>query len=186
MTFIKNSFTKFLLVFAITFICCYYGALILTGISVKGGLYSPFIEQYFNIASWLRSSLIAATKLFVSFFNIDAVRTSEYVLRVPAANGIKIVYSCLGFGVLSFWIAYIIAASAKKSKKIIWLFVGLLLIWLINVGRISMVLLAGNRGWKFPLGLDHHTWFNIVAYLAIFTMMFFFEKSIKKSNLYER
>lgn len=185
MTFTKNSFTHFLIVFAAIFIFCYFGALFITGVSIKGGLYSPFIEQYFNLSAWLRSSLIVATKFFVSIFNIQAVRTSDYVLRVPTANGIRIVYSCLGFGVMSFWIAYIVATAAKIKKKIIWLIVGLFLIWFINVSRISMVLISGNRGWKFPLGLDHHTWFNIVAYLAIFTMMFFFEKSIKKTYLNE-
>jgi exosortase/archaeosortase family protein len=185
MTFAKNSFLQFILVFAAVFLICYFGALFITGLAVPGGMYSPFVEKYFNLSAWLRSSLIGGTKLFVAFFNIETIRTSDYVLSIPGYNGIRIVYSCLGFGVMSFWTAYIIATAAKKIKKISWLIIGLLLIWIINVIRISMVLLAGYKGWKFPLGLDHHTWFNIIAYLAIFIMMYFFEKNIKKSNLHE-
>ncbi len=185
MTFAKNTFLQFILVFAFVFLICYFGALFITGVAIKGGMYSPFVEKYFNLSAWLRSSLIAGTKLFVSFFGIETIRTDDYVLSIPKANGIRIVYSCLGFGVMSFWTAYIIATSAKKVKKIQWLFIGLLLIWVINVLRISMVLLAGYKGWKFPFGLDHHTWFNIIAYVAIFMMMYFFEKNIKKSNLDE-
>ncbi|MCY7291608.1 MAG: exosortase/archaeosortase family protein, partial [Ferruginibacter sp.] len=128
----------------------------------------------------LRSSLILTTKWVVSFFGINAVRTDEYVLRIPDANGIRIVYSCLGFGVMSFWIAYMVATLAKIKSKVKWLFGGLILIFTINVIRISMVLVSGNKGWRFPLGWDHHTWFNIVAYCAIFAMMYFFEKEIKK------
>jgi len=41
---------------------------------------------------------------------------------------------------------------------------------------VSLLLVAINRKWAMPLGWDHHTWFNIVAYIAIFTMMYFFDK----------
>lgn len=177
----KNNFLRFIIVFALVFLFCYFGALFITGLAVKGGMYSSFVANYFDVAGWLRTSLIVTTKLFVSFFNIETIRISDYVLQIPGSNGIRIVYSCLAFGVMSFWTAYIIATVAPRIKKILWLFVGLLIIWFINVLRISLVLLAGNKGWKFPMGWDHHTWFNIIAYLGIFTMMYFFEKNIKKT-----
>ena len=66
-------------------------------------------------------------------------------------------------------------------NKIKWLFAGMLLLWIINVLRISAVLLSINNKWIFPLGLDHHTWFNIIAYLVIFMMIYFFEKNLKQN-----
>ena len=185
MIFLKHRFLQFVLVFTIVFLACYFGILFITGLAVPGGMYSPFVEKYFNVAAWLRTSLIVGTKLSVSFFNIDTVRIDEYVLRIPNANGIRIVYSCLGFGIMSFWTAYIFATAARMVKKIVWLFIGLLLIWTINVVRISMVLIAGYKGWRFPLRLDHHIWFNIIAYLVIFLMMLLFEKNIKRTYLHE-
>ena len=98
-----NNFIRFFLVFTTLFLIFYFGALFFTGLSVPGGLYSSFINKYFNLAGWLRQSLIFGTKTIVSFFNIETVRTNEYELRIPNANGIKIVYSCLGFGVMSLW-----------------------------------------------------------------------------------
>lgn len=179
-----KKFIRFLLVFGATFLFCYFTAQFITGLAIQGGLYSSFVEKYLNVASWLRSSLILATKWIVGFWGITAVRTDEYVLRIPNANGIRIVYSCLGFGVMSFWIAYITATTALLKSKIKWLLMGLLLIWIINVARISLVLVSGNKGLKFPFGWDHHTWFNIVAYCSIFAMMYFFEKEIKKIDLH--
>lgn len=184
MLFKNRSFIQFILIFGAVFLLCYYGALFITGLAVPGGTYSPFVEKYLNVAAWLRSSLIMSTKLFVGVFGFDTVRTNEYVLRVPAASGIKIVYSCLGFGVMSFWAAYIIATTGDMFNKTVWLFGGLFLIWFVNVVRISLVLIGANKGWKFPFGWDHHTWFNIAAYLVIFTMMYFFEKSIKQTSSY--
>ena len=185
MIFAKQAFLRFVLVFASVFLVCYYGALFITGLAIPGKLYSPLVEKYLNLAAWLRTSLILGTKFFVSFFNIETVRIDEYVLRIPNANGIRIVYSCLGFGIMSFWTAYIFATAAKMVKKIMWFFIGLLLIWTINVVRISIVLIAGYKGWKFPLRLDHHIWFNIIAYLVIFLMMLLFEKNIKRTYLHE-
>ncbi|MFN0082398.1 MAG: exosortase/archaeosortase family protein [Ferruginibacter sp.] len=184
MLFKKPSFIQFLIVFAAVFLLCYYGALFITGLAIPGGMYSPFAEKYFNIAAWFRSSLIGGTKVFVAVFDYKTIRTSEYVLRVPGANGIRIVYSCLGFGVMSFWAAYMVATSATLVKKAAWLLAGVLLIWFINVVRISLVLIASNKGWKFPFGWDHHRWFNIAAYLFIFCMMYFFEKNIKQTSLH--
>ena len=175
------TFVRFLIIFAAVFLICYYGALFITGLAVPGGLYHPIVEKYFNVAGWLRSSLIYGTKTFVSFFKIDTIRTSDYILRIPNGNGIRIVYSCLGFGVMSFWTAYIVATVALIKQKIIWLFFGLSIIWLINVIRISMVLIAGKKGWRFLFGWDHHTWFNIIAYLFIFILMFLFEKNLRKT-----
>jgi exosortase/archaeosortase family protein len=178
----KNNFFRFVVVFIAIFLVCYYGALFLTGLVVPGGTYSPFVEKYFNISAWLRSSLILGCKFLVSLIHLETIRTDDYVLRAVGGRGVRIVYSCLGFGVMSFWFAYVAANIASWKKKIIWIVGGLLFIWIINVVRISLVLLAGNRGWHFPFGWDHHTWFNIVAYLAIFAMIYFFEKSLKDKS----
>lgn len=176
----ERKFIRFLIIFTVTFLFFYYAAQFFTGLAVPGGYYSPFIERYFNVAGWLRSSLILSTKWLVAIFGIATVRTDDYVLRLINGGGIRIVYSCLGFAVMSFWIAYITATAAKFKKKIKWLIVGLIIIWIINVLRITLVLLSGLKGWKFPFGWSHHTWFNIVAYCAIFALMYFFEKEIKE------
>jgi exosortase/archaeosortase family protein len=100
---------------------------------------------------------------------------------MEGGGGVSVVYSCLGFGVMSFWVAFVVANNGSALKKIIWVTAGLFSLWCINVIRISMVLLAANKHWKFPLGLDHHTWFNIVAYLFIFIMMYFYDRSFKEN-----
>jgi exosortase/archaeosortase family protein len=177
--FTDKKFLRFILLFMSSFLLCYYAAQFITGLAVPGGMYSPFVEKYFNVAGWLRSSLILSTKWLLAIFGIETVRINDYSLRVPNGRGIRIVYACLGFAVMSFWVAYVLATTASIKNKVIWFFAGLFLLWVINVVRISLVLVAANKGWKFPFGINHHTWFNIIAYMAIFAMMYFFEKHIK-------
>ena len=175
-----NSFVKFLVIFTAVFLICYFGALFITGLSVAGGLYSPFIDKYFDATAWLRSSLIISSKAFLSWIGTETYRKDEYVLRATTGRGIRIVYSCLGYGIMSFWAAYVAATAARMRTKMLWLFGGLFLIWLINVLRLSMVLQGAVKGWRFPFGWDHHTWFNIITYMAVFMMMYLFERNYKR------
>ncbi len=91
------------------------------------------------------------------------------------------VYSCIGYGITSFWLAFVFANKGSWKKKLLWMTGGALVLWIINVVRISLVLLANSKQWAIPLGWDHHTWFNIVAYGFIFLMMWVYDK--KKSPL---
>lgn len=177
-----KNFLRFVIIFAGVFLLAYYGALFITGLAVPGGMYSSFAEKYFNVAAWLRSSLIYSAKGLLSFAGTETYRDTDYVLRATTGKGVRIVYSCLGFGVMSFWLAFVCAANAELKKKILWIIGGLLLIWFINGTRIALVLQAAVKGWRFPLGWDHHTWFNIVAYLVVFLMIFLFEKSIRSEE----
>jgi exosortase/archaeosortase family protein len=177
----ENKFIRFTLVFISVFLFCYYAAQFITGLAVPGGSYSSFVAKYFDIAGWLRSSLILSTQFLLSMFGTETERLDAYLLRAVNGRGIKIVYACLGFAVMSFWVAYITASFIAIKQKLFWLFGGLFFLWALNVVRISLVLLAGNKGWQFPFGWDHHTWFNIIAYLFILVMIFFVEKSIKNT-----
>lgn len=178
--FIQNNFLRFTILFICIYLGCYYFLKIITGVAVPSGYYSPFIEKYFNIAAWLRTSLIVASKFFLSLIDMPTNRIDAYILQAVGGRGVRIVYACLGFAVMSFWVAFILASYTNLKKKLAWLVAGLLALWVINVARISLVLLAANKGWHFPFGLDHHTWFNIIAYSFIFCMIFLFEKNIKQ------
>ena len=186
MNFFKNNnFTGFVIRFLLILAFCYLGSLAVIGLSAPGGYYSPFIDHYLDFISWIRMSLLFGTKAVLKVAGIDTYYMGEYILRKVNGRGIKLVYGCIGYGVMSFWIAFVAASTTKKIKKISWMIGGLLLIWLINIARIALLLVATNDNWKMPLGWDHHTWFNITAYIAIFIMMYFFDKNLNNRRKFE-
>ncbi len=166
---------KFLLVFA----ACYYGTLAWIGITVPGGIYSPLIDHYLDYVTWVRNSLLYGSKFQLSLFGIDTYIAGDYNLRMVNGRGVRMVYECVGYGVMSFWIAFVVASAGSLKRKIFWLATGLIGIWLLNITRVSLLLVATNKGWPMPLGLDHHTWFNIFAYLFIFIFMYLFNRQDK-------
>ena len=173
----KNSFSRFVIIFLLIFSFCYLVSLAVIGVSAPGNYYSAFIDHYLNFISWIRVSLLFGTKMILKIFGVETYYAGEYVLRKVNGRGIRLVYSCIGYGIMSFWIAFITASSKEWIKKLKWVAGGLLLIWFINITRMALLLIATNNNWQMPFGWDHHTWFNIVAYAAIFLMIYFFERS---------
>ena len=180
----KKTFLLYLLKFAAAFCICYFGTIAVIGLSAGGNYYSKFVDQYFDYISWLRSSLLHGSKWLLSLLGYETWLADRYLLKLKGGGGARIVYSCIGYGVMSFWIAFIFANKGTWLKKIKWILGGLFLIWCINILRICLVLVATNKRWGIPLGFDHHTWFNIVAYILIFVLIYFFDKSnkIKRGN----
>jgi exosortase/archaeosortase family protein len=167
---------KFLFVFCLL----YFGTLAIIGLSTPEGYYSPFTADHLNYINWLRSSFLHTCKGLLSLFGYQSTIVDKYTLRIKNANAIRMVYTCIGYGVMSFWIAFVISNKVIFKKKIIWIFAGLLMIWATNTIRIFLVLIADNKHWSFPFGLDHHTWFNIVAYIFIFILIYLFDRSTSK------
>ncbi|CAN5690123.1 hypothetical protein BH11BAC3_BH11BAC3_39500 [soil metagenome] len=160
-------FVKFIGLFCLL----YFGTKAIIGLAAPVGHYSPFIEHYFNYPAWLRLSLLYGTRFFAGLAGFDTYLRDAYHVAVVHGRGIHIVYACLGYGLLSFWIAFVFADNGSFQKKTAWMLGGCLVIWLINVFRMTLMLVAINKGWGHPDNLDHHTIFNVVVYLIIFLMI---------------
>ena len=172
-----NVFIQYVFKFLLFFVCIYFGLQIWIGLSIPGGSYNHFIDQHLNFFHLLRLSLLKGAKLIAALFGYATSEEPGYLIRVVNGRGVIISYSCAGIGVMSYWTAFVLANALKFSKKISWLFAGLVIIWLINVLRIGLFLVALNKKWPMPFGIDHHTWFNIAAYGAILIMMYFLDKT---------
>ena len=174
----KKSIYIYLLKFAGIFCLCYFGTLAIIGLAAPGGYYISFIEKYLDYVSWIKLSLIQATGFILSLFSIDTHTEPGFLIRITGGRAVIIAMDCVGYGVYSFWIAFVAANKGKFLRKLLWIVFGVLALWFINVIRITLFLTAINKGWPMPLGIDHHTWFNIFAYLLIFMMIWWHDKSL--------
>ena len=150
------------------------------GLAAPGSIYSPFVAKYFDYVSWIKISLIQATGFILSLFHIQTHTEPGFSIRINGGRGVIIAMSCVGYGVYSFWIAFVVANNGRFWKKAKWIVLGVWALWFINVIRITLFLIAINKGWPMPLGIDHHTWFNIFAYLLIFFMIWLYDRSFRK------
>ena len=179
-----NNLWIYLLKFGLVFCILYFGTLAIIGLASPVGWYSPTIAKYFDYVSWIKMSLIHATGFILSLFHIPTTTEPEwFLIRFTGGKGVIIAMDCVGYGVYSFWIAFVVANKGKLLKKTLWIVFGVLALWLINVIRITLFLTSINKGWPMPLGIDHHTWFKIFAYLLIFLMIWWYDKSMKNVKI---
>ena len=162
---------------------CYCGSLAIIGLSAKEGHYSSFVSKYLDYISWLRETLLYSSKFVLQLFGVQTYLASKYNLKMVNGRGIMLVYECVGYGVMSFWTAFLVASEGNFKKKFLWWVVGIFFFYLLNVGRLCLLLVATNKNWPIPFGWDHHTWFNVIAYIAILISIYlFYKKTEIKSN----
>ena len=177
---INRSFLLYFTKFILTFCVLYYGTIAMIGITSPGGFYSSFAHHYLDYVSVLRWLLLHCSSLLLLVTGFPVFLKDIFTIKLVNGLGIHVGYDCIGYGVMSFWVAFIFANNTGRKKSIKWMIGGLLLIFVINVLRVAIMLVAINQHWVSPFGFDNHTWFNIVAYIAIFTMIYFFDRSEKK------
>jgi exosortase/archaeosortase family protein len=173
----KNFVVIYLLKFAVIFCLLYFGTLAMIGLAAPGGYYIPFIAKYLDYVSWIKISIMKTSGFILSLFHIETKIQPGFIIRFVGGRGVIIAMSCVGYGVYSFWTAFVASNKGSALKKVKWIFFGVLALWLINVIRITLFLTAINKGWPMPFGIDHHTWFNIFAYLMIFIMIWLYDRN---------
>ena len=146
------------------------------GLAAPEHYYIRFFDKYLNYPSWLRWSLLTGSQGMLKLLGYESYRPDKFLLVLKSGAGVKLGYSCLGYGVMSFWVAFVFANKGGWQRKTKWITGGLLAIWLINIFRISFLIIANSRHIGMPFGLDHHTWFNILAYIMIFVLIYFYAR----------
>ena len=179
---LDRKFLWFVAKFLLLFVVFYYGTIAWIGIAAPGGVYSPFVAQWLDYVSWIKQSLMAGTGSLVGLFGHKTVMEPGFLIRIIGKRGVYIAMDCVGYGVYSFWAAYVLANACSVARKVGWVIGGVLLLWMINVVRISMFLVAINQNRAMPFGIDHHTWFNLAAYVLIFGMIGVFQRDQKVAS----
>lgn len=175
----KHSLIQFAVQFILLYLLFYIGTIVWIGLATPGKFHVPFIEQYLDYVKWIRQSLMFGASQIAHLFGFSTTYEPNFTLRANGQRGVIIAYDCVGYGLMSFWAAFVLSFPQTKNFKFAWIISGWVIVWVINILRIGLLLVAINKHWPMPLGLDHHTWFNIFAYGAIFAMMYFFERKGK-------
>jgi exosortase/archaeosortase family protein len=169
----QTSPFKFVFKFIILFLIFYYFNILFLGITSPGNYYSEFLATHLNYIQWLRSLLISGSAQILNWLGYDAIY-NHIDLLVAGKGTIRLAYDCLGFGVMSFWSAFIIAYPKKLNQKLVFLASGILGIQLLNIVRFVLLALFWTRSTNQII--DHHTIFNIIIYLLIMISLYFWIK----------
>jgi exosortase/archaeosortase family protein len=164
--------TKLLALFSIF----YFGTEFWIGITAKGGLYSPFCDEYLNFVKWSRLFILNGASIICSMFGYQTTIINTISLKIIGGSRVNMVYSCIGFGVLSCWASFVLVYPGLLKKKLIWLFCGLFLICFANMIRVAALLMLVNKTNNSNSFPNHHTVFNVIVYAIIIVLIYFYTK----------
>lgn len=174
----SNSVVRFLASFVSWFLFLIGLNHLFIGLSVKGGIYNEWISANMDYVSAFRLFILKAASFFVKIFGFES-EVSSYTLRLSNVSTVKMVYSCIGFDILSFWTAFTFAYPQAWKRKFLFMVLGVLTITFLNVIRVGGLAMIRSIHSIRSLDIDHHLIFNIVVYSVVFIMIHFM---IKISN----
>lgn len=178
-----KAFYKYALKLLLIYAVLDYGTTFFIGISSPGGkYYFKWLDQYLNYVTWLRNTILFGSKGLMVLLGYEADIITAYVIKIRNGASVQLVYSCLGYGVLSFWTAFVVANNGEIRFKIKWILIGFVVIIFSNIVRICTLLIANQNKWFKPFSLDHHTTYNIISYILIIILMFTFLKYQNKKT----
>ena len=164
---------------------------LIAALAPDGHLYWGWLHQNFDIVKGFRRFLMILSQYLVSLLGYQS-STSEYLLTIEGKS-VRLVYSCLGFGLTSALWALILAYPGRVISKIVACVLGFVMILTLNVLRIGgLAVLHATDRWSLFYHIDHHDFFNLVV--VLFALMFFSiylrlsrqSKAIDQSNIHVR
>jgi exosortase/archaeosortase family protein len=141
-----------------------------------GRYYNPYIAEHFDYIQGLKTALINPAVWIIKLFGFYAIHNEMDVLII---NGpyLRINYSCLGLGVMSFLTAFVLAYPASWKATFKMLFLGIITIYILNILRIAgLGLLFGLFQSQRNYFEYHHEIFNVIVYIIIFVMLYIWIK----------
>lgn len=173
---IENPGFIFIVKFLVLFLGLHFFNEFYIGITAPGNLYIPFLEEHLNYVDWLRSSILYTSQGICSVFGYDTFVEGPYLLKSVTGVSVRMVYTCIGLGIMSFWAGFVLAHSLSWKRKLLWTVLGLIVIWVVNCFRVAILLMVSANQWNPNKYLDHHDTFNIIAYLLVSVLVLLFLK----------
>lgn len=172
---------KFIVALFILYILFSQGNLFMNSAMSPGGkFYNAYLAEHFDYIQGLKTALIVPAVWIIKAFGFYAIYNDSDVM-VVAGPYLRINYSCLGLGVMSFLAAFVLAFPAPWKSTFKMLAIGILTIYILNVCRIAgLGVLLGFFESQRQNFTYHHEVFNVIVYICIFVMLYIWIKKTTK------
>ncbi len=176
---IRNQYSRFLWGFPTLALIFYGFNLAFIGLTAPGGYYVEFFDKNMNyITSWRNFNISAVAELLQLMG--ENVTTGTHRLHVDGKAGFKIVYSCLGYGILSIFSAFVLMYPKSLPKKILFLIIGILIFQCLNITRLMMISLYWHHT-LMVFKVHAHDIFSLLVYaiMGFATYLYLYSKPRK-------
>jgi len=172
--------TRFIIKFLFLLFIFYYFNIAFISASTPGGFHIPFFETHLNYIQALRESYIFVTAFILTSAGYTVV-TSPFGLTVVGFAGFKLIYSCLAYGIISCFSAFVLSIPKPFRFRYQFWTLGVVSIFFLNICRLVIVAIYYRPNFSI-VGLNHHDIFNIVVYALILACSYICLKYFRKDE----
>ena len=164
---------------------------------------NPIIQQWISTSFpvyHLSKAIIIGAKIFLAtvgyqtiiVFTNDIYHYGVFSINIIGGFPVFIGFSCLGLTIMWFYSTVIIASQGKVIVKALYILLGIFVIQILNVLRMSYLTWLLRDGTKryFPefsfldtIKFDHHDLFNFLIYTVVFILIVFWFENKKIERL---
>ena len=181
---------RFLVIFISLFLVFYYVNIFFVQLTLPGKWHSDFFVAHFNYIGWLTASLTHTANFITHTIGLNSHVESNNILALEQGLRVIVKWECIGLGIMSFWLAFVLAQRMSLKRKVLLGLGGIFVVWFMNCCRIGLLLVAlehNLKPWKKKLtligGINHHDLFNYGCYAVILLLIFIYYKvSTKKAQ----
>lgn len=181
----RISFIFFIPKFILLFGIFYSFNIAFIGITNPDGIYVHWLDTHLNYITFWRNMYISASSFVLEMLGYTVYR-NELGLSVKDHSGFKMVYSCLGYGLISCVSAFTLVFPKPYKSKLIFLVIGISVINMLNTIRLILIALYYKTTPLTP-DTNHHSLYNWVIYstLIIITYIWINTPYSKKTSTRE-
>jgi exosortase/archaeosortase family protein len=178
----RFNFLSFLKLITLVLILYYFTIGFNRLVSPGRTYYNAFLYNHLNFIDWFRGSIMFFANIIAHAFGTKSYIATHQMMKIGKDIEFEIWLPCLGFGIISFWVSFIVNSSATLTRKCIWCVLGIVSIWFINCLRIAMLIISVDKKWPQSTLLDHHDMFNLGAYTLVILLMYSYTKNDKSKR----
>mgnify|MGYP006279650255 CR=1 FL=1 len=129
-------------------------------------LYDLWLLPDGRLDAWISESVVQVGGVALQLFGVEATVTARQ-LTLPGTAGIRVVDGCNGLSSMGLFVGFVLAFPGQLWRRVLFLPLGLLLVYLSNVSRVTGLLFL-QKYWDAGFGAAH----SIGAPLFFYTVIF--------------
>ncbi|PKV75509.1 exosortase X [Pontibacter ramchanderi] len=127
-----------------------------------------------DLDNWLTLQIVHATVYTINMLGYNAA-ARDIMIQINGVDVVFVYHACNGMVLMALFAGFIIAFPGPLSKKLIYIPLGIVLINLLNILRVTALALNAHH-FSHTVDFNHKYTFTLVVYAAIFMLWMYWVK----------
>ncbi len=148
----------------------------------EGKVHSTWLSEHADFVSLFRRFLLWGGTRFSSLLGYPATH-DDYMIYVEGVAGVRIIYTCLGFGLISAYTALLLGWPGRWQQRLISGAIGIVMIIVLNMMRLGgLAVLFVTGHYDLFDNVNHHDIFNGIVLFICFLLFVRHVRAADRAN----